>query len=147
MYDMLMGNPPFQSKNDANLHKQILTKRLKMPSYLSKEAHSILKGLMERNTKKRLGTGKNGAQDVKRHPFFKGMKWPNLKNKRIAPPFKPDIKRGMMDTGNFDPELTKQHPVDSPVNSPLLSTSKDALFSGFSYIRSPEMFCPLKVKF
>jgi len=68
LYDMLTGEPPFRSKNEAVLHKKILTERIRLPQYLTSGAHSMIKGLLERNTSKRLGN--KGASEVKLHPFF-----------------------------------------------------------------------------
>lgn len=33
--------------------------------------------------------GMNGAQEIKAHPFFEGIKWKNMKN--IQAPFIPDL--------------------------------------------------------
>jgi hypothetical protein len=51
--------------------------QIQLPRWLSSEAHSLIKTLLERNVSKRLGGGKSsmfvvkGVQALKRHPFFK----------------------------------------------------------------------------
>ena len=46
---------------------------------------------------------------MKSHPFFAGIHWVDLVDKKIKPPFKPVIK-GEDDTSNFDPEFTSEDP-------------------------------------
>lgn len=57
------------------LYHNIQNGPLKLPSYLSEEARSILVQLLNRNPYKRLGAGKKGAAEIKEHPFFKGLDW------------------------------------------------------------------------
>lgn len=51
--------------------------QLQLPRWLSSDAHSLLKSLLERNVTKRLGAGKSsmfvirGVQALKSHSFFK----------------------------------------------------------------------------
>jgi hypothetical protein len=46
--------------------------------------------LLNRNPSKRLGAGPDGAEDIKRHPFFNGIEWSIVREKKLQPP-KPDI--------------------------------------------------------
>ena len=48
-FEMLTGKLPFQSKNEKELHKKIMYEKLSSPSYLTAEAHSLLKGLLEKD--------------------------------------------------------------------------------------------------
>lgn len=46
----------------------------------------------------RLGTGRTGSDDIKGHPFFRGIDWSLLEQKKVEPPFKP-IVVGFADLG------------------------------------------------
>lgn len=45
IYDMLTGKPPFYSKNKHEILKNITSKPVPLPEYLSEDAKSLLKGL------------------------------------------------------------------------------------------------------
>jgi len=145
MYDMLTGNPPWTSPNNGALQKKILTQKLRLPSYLSSEASSLIRQFLNKDAKKRLGSSKNGIRDIKAHPFFKSVPWRKMLNKEIDTPFRPRIEKGIFDVSNFDEKYTKAPPTDSPANSiDCISASQTELFAGFSYVRScsPIPFSP-----
>jgi len=35
--------------------------------------------------------GNNGSEEIKAHPFFGGIDWVKLYNKKYQPPFKPSV--------------------------------------------------------
>jgi serine/threonine protein kinase len=131
LYDMLTGAPPFQHENDAVLVKRIVSGHLPMPKFLTNDAQSLLKGLLQRDIKKRFKVG-----TIKGHPFFKGMNWKKMLNKEVSPPMIPITKKGTYDTSNFDAKFTKTKLTGSAPDSPL-SSSLQLQFQGFSYARSP----------
>lgn len=49
--------------------------------------------LLTRDPTRRLGSGKGDAEEIKRHPFFKDVNWDDVINKRIPPPYFPQIVR------------------------------------------------------
>jgi serine/threonine kinase 32 len=53
-----------------------------------------VKGLLERDPNRRLGyrPGGGGLEDLKAHPWFKGIDWEGLKKKEVVPPFEPDVR-------------------------------------------------------
>jgi len=51
-----------------------------------------------------LGSGVNGALDIKRHPWFQRVDWDAILNKQIRPPFIPKIKNEI-DVSCFDDEF------------------------------------------
>ncbi|XP_031505712.1 uncharacterized protein LOC116267989 [Nymphaea colorata] len=61
IYDMLTGRPPFLSNNKSAMLKNLVTKPVPLPYYLSAEAKSLLNGLFKINPTERLGY-KNGAE-------------------------------------------------------------------------------------
>lgn len=72
------------------MYKKILSEPLRFPSDMSSDARDILKGLLTRDPNQRLGV--NGAEEIKRHPFFaKHVDFKLLLQKKIQPPFKPSV--------------------------------------------------------
>jgi len=51
---------------------------------------------------KRLGCAKNGSDAILAHPFFKGMKWDVVFERRIKPTFLPKVSQDAFDTSAFD---------------------------------------------
>ena len=56
IYEMLCGVPPFYSRSRDALFEKILKQKIKFPNYFSKESIDIIKQLMQRNYKYRLGS-------------------------------------------------------------------------------------------
>jgi len=133
LYDMLNGHPPFRCANDARLYKKILTDKIKLPPYFTGPCCNLIRGLLERDIKKRLT-----VQKIKSHAWFKGINWEATTEKRVRPPIMPIVIEGEFDTSNFDMELTKQTPGDSPASLTSLTNSMQAKFVGFSYVNSFE---------
>lgn len=72
-----------------------------LTAYLSSSSQSLLKGLLTREASKRLGYGAKGSAEIKAHPFFKGINWAALEQRRVPSPFKPTLK-GIDSVENFD---------------------------------------------
>lgn len=75
LYEMLCGRPPHYQKNRRQMLKDIVEKPVQMKSYFSSEAQSLLKSLLERDPKKRLGYSEEDALEIMRHPFFRDINW------------------------------------------------------------------------
>ncbi len=59
------------------------------PDYLSPEAVDIISRLLDVDETTRLGQGETGEDDVKNHPFFRGIDFSLLEQKHVEPPYKP----------------------------------------------------------
>ncbi|KAH9983334.1 Pkinase-domain-containing protein [Russula compacta] len=130
LYEMLVGLPPFYDEITDKMYEKILRDPLLFPDEVSPSARSILTGLLTRDPAQRLGV--NGAEEIKRHPFFEKIDWQRLAQKKIQPPFKPSV-RGPVDVSNFDTVFTAEQPLDSVVEGSQLSQTVQAQFEGFSY--------------
>ncbi|XP_066528117.1 ribosomal protein S6 kinase alpha-1 isoform X3 [Hoplias malabaricus] len=131
MFEMLTGSLPFQGKDRKETMNLILKARLGMPQFLSAEAQSLLRALFKRNPTNRLGSGPDGAEEIKRHAFFSTIDWNKLFRRELKPPFKPAVARPD-DTFYFDSEFTSRTPKDSPGVPP--SAGAHQLFRGFSFV-------------
>ena len=69
---MLTGRPPFLNSNKRAMFKNLMTKPVPIPYYISEEAKSLLQGLFQIKPEDRLGY-KSGAFEIKKHKFFKDI--------------------------------------------------------------------------
>lgn len=133
LFEMLVGIPPFYSENVQEMYEMILYSDLYFPDFVSVEASDLLARLLERNPAKRLGSGPTGVEEIKSHPFFKGINWETFYNKGYPAPFTPSIKSDE-DTSNFDTEFTREAPTLSKKDESMLGESVQKVFKGFSYV-------------
>jgi serum/glucocorticoid-regulated kinase 2 len=128
LYEMLLGQPPFYSKNRETMFQNIISAELRMPEQMKPEVRHVLAQLLTRDPKIRLGSGPN---PVRSHPFFNSVKFDDLLAGRIVPPWTPRVI-GSFDTSQFDNEFTSMNPIVSLPDSSH-HTGIDQIFEGFSF--------------
>ena len=74
MYELATGKPPYDDKDLERLADVICFEDLPLQSYFSREFSNLLLGLTHKLPANRLGA-KNGAAEIKAHPFFKSINW------------------------------------------------------------------------
>ena len=82
LYEMISGTIPFFGNDLRTLYNNIAKKQLLFPEFFSDTIKDLLKKLLEKNPKKRIGV----TEDIKKHKFFKDIEWNELEFKRIKPP-------------------------------------------------------------
>ncbi|KAK9411827.1 Non-specific serine/threonine protein kinase [Crotalus adamanteus] len=107
MYEMMCGRLPFYNQDHEKLFELILMEDIKFPRTLSSDAKSLLSGLLIKDPNKRLGGGPDDAKEIMRHSFFAGINWQDVYDKKLVPPFKPQVT-SETDTRYFDEEFTAQ---------------------------------------
>ncbi|CAH0561310.1 unnamed protein product [Brassicogethes aeneus] len=134
MYEMMCGRLPFYNRDHDVLFALILMEEVKFPRNLSIEARELLKGLLVKDPLKRLGGGPEDAREIMAHPFFRSIDWKDLFNKKIPPPFKPQVLNDT-DTRYFPEEFTGESvELTPPENAaPLGSIQEEPNFSQFSF--------------
>ena len=112
-YEMLLGQSPFRGEDEDEIFDAILEDEPLYPITMPRDAVSILQKvkanfagqmtsidqhlqLLTRDPSRRLGSGKEDAEEIKRQPFFKDVNWEDVLNKRIPPPYFPTIVRVVM---------------------------------------------------
>lgn len=140
---MMYGLPPFYSRDTAEMYDNILHKPLRLRTNISASARHVLEGLLQKDRSKRLGVGENDFEETKNHPFFRSIDWQMLYDKKIDPPYNPNVT-GQLDLRHFDPEFVRE-PVPGSVgksaDSAFLSASvddPDDAFVGFTYVAPME---------
>ncbi|CAH3111374.1 serine/threonine-protein kinase Sgk1-like [Pocillopora verrucosa] len=143
LYEMMYGLPPFYSRDTAEMYDNILHKPLRLRTNISASARNVLEKLLQKDRSKRLGVGENDFEEVKNHPFFQSIDWQLLYDKKIEPPYNPNVT-GQLDLRHFDPEFVRE-PVPGSVgksaDSAFLSASvddPDDAFVGFTYVAPME---------
>uniref|UniRef100_A0A8C5EAQ1 Ribosomal protein S6 kinase n=1 Tax=Gouania willdenowi TaxID=441366 RepID=A0A8C5EAQ1_GOUWI len=140
MFELLTGASPFTLEGERNSQSEVSKRILRcdppFPSMIGHTAQDLLRKLLVKDPHRRLGSGPRGAEDIKAHSFFKGLNWADLAEKKVASPFKPELK-SELDVGNFAEEFTGMEPVYSPASTP---PSTDRLFQGYSFIAPSILF-------
>ena len=136
MFEMMIGYPPFFSESSTETCKKILdwkkTLNIRPEANISKEAEDILRKLIN-DPETRLGA--NGADEIKSHPFFKGIDWNRIKE-TLVPPFIPKLKNNY-DTKYFDEfeEDEPFYPINNDNSKGKKYQKKDMCFVDFTYNR------------
>lgn len=135
LFEMLTGKPPYTG-NREKIQQKIMKEKIKLPAFLSSEAHSLLKALLTKEASKRLGSGPTGGEEIKRHKWFKPINWKKLEARQIQPSFRPEVA-GKHCVANFEKRWTDMPVVVSPAASPNANGNP---FTGFSYVRPAASF-------
>nr|AML76924.1 putative LOV domain-containing protein [Hedera helix] len=80
LYEMLYGRSPFRGKNRQKTFANVLYKDLTFPNSIpvSLAARQLIHALLKRDPESRLGSNA-GSNEIKEHPFFKGINWPLIR--------------------------------------------------------------------
>ncbi|CAN0255479.1 unnamed protein product [Lampetra fluviatilis] len=135
VYEMVVGQPPFEADNEDDLFDSILHDEVAFPMWLSTQAVDILKAFMVKSPARRLGcvAAQGGEAAIRAHPFYRGLDWDALEHRRLPAPFRPRI-RGKRDVANFDGDFTREDPALTPTDPAALLQLPPDEFRGFSFV-------------
>ncbi|KXX74353.1 cAMP-dependent protein kinase catalytic subunit PRKX [Madurella mycetomatis] len=94
IYEFLTGYPPFWHQNPIEIYKQIVEKPVVFPQEppISDAAKDIIRQFCTVDRSRRLGNISGGAAKVKAHPFFAGVDWDAMRQKRHRGPIIPPVR-------------------------------------------------------
>eukprot|EP01135_Chromosphaera_perkinsii_P002559 Nk52_evm75s224 gene=Nk52_evmTU75s224 len=100
-YEMLAGYPPFFDDNPFGIYEKILAGKLHFPPHFDVAAKEFVKKLLTADVTKRLGNLKGGADDIKKHKWFKGVDFDVVVKSQVHAPIVPEVAH-KGDTRNFE---------------------------------------------
>jgi len=112
IYEMLASTPPFYDEDPMKIYAKIMTTDMNFPPHFSKPAVSLIKKLLNHKPTRRLGVVKGGSRKIKDHPWFEGLDWEKLFQKKEKAPIVPQIKNNC-DLSNFD-DIQDEEPEHIP---------------------------------
>ena len=133
VFNMLTGTSPFYNENVNKMYKMIINDDIDFPSFVSPVAKQFISKLLEKDPDRRLGSGEFGFETIKNHPFFEGLNWDDLLNKRIAPEWIPEDKceeNEIITECNF----TNNDTIITFEDSSLIDKKTQDEFVGFSFV-------------
>ncbi|XP_058570320.1 cAMP-dependent protein kinase catalytic subunit PRKX [Neofelis nebulosa] len=101
IFEMHSGFPPFFDDNPFGIYQKILAGKIDFPRHLDFSVKDLIKKLLVVDRTRRLGNMKNGAEDVKRHRWFRTVDWEAVPQRKLKPPIVPKLC-GEGDTSNFE---------------------------------------------
>ncbi|KAL0234643.1 hypothetical protein PCE1_001679 [Barthelona sp. PCE] len=111
IFEMLVGYPPFCDENPFLTSQKIMNGKIWWARHVSPTARDLIKRLLARDRTRRFGNLRGGAEDIKRHRFFRAIDWNALFHRRIPSPLVPPTAHEG-DTSHFDNYAEEEEEVD-----------------------------------
>lgn len=125
IFEMLAGYPPFFDDNPFGIYEKILSGKIDWPRQIEPLTKDLIKKLLVQDRTKRLGNMKNGAEDIKRHRWFKNIDWEDVFYKKIKPPIVPNVSY------DGDPRNYDDYPETDFRKVPPVTDREQRLFDDF----------------
>uniref|UniRef100_A0A803U130 non-specific serine/threonine protein kinase n=1 Tax=Anolis carolinensis TaxID=28377 RepID=A0A803U130_ANOCA len=132
LYEMLVGDTPFYADSLVGTYSKIMNHKnsLSFPddNDISKDAKNLICGFL---TDREVRLGRNGVEEIKRHPFFKNDQWSWENLRDTVAPVVPDLSSDI-DTSNFD-DLEEDKGEEETFPIPKAFVGNQLPFVGFTY--------------
>ncbi|XP_048867907.1 rho-associated protein kinase 1 isoform X1 [Brienomyrus brachyistius] len=138
LYEMLVGDTPFYADSLVGTYSKIMNHKnaLVFPedSEISKDAKNLICAFL---TDREVRLGRNGVDEIKRHPFFKNDQWTWENIRETAAPVVPELSSDI-DTSNFD-DIEEDRGEEETFPVPKAFVGNQLPFVGFTYYSSHQL--------
>lgn len=88
VFELLVGAPPFEARSEDphNTFRRIVSGRFYLPPHVLEKAADLMHRLLVVDPAQRLGSGIEGAGEIRRHEWFADLDWPTLEAGELLPP-------------------------------------------------------------
>uniref|UniRef100_A0A8D3CHS5 Rho-associated protein kinase 1 n=1 Tax=Scophthalmus maximus TaxID=52904 RepID=A0A8D3CHS5_SCOMX len=132
LYEMLVGDTPFYADSLVGTYSKIMNHKnaLTFPedSDISNDAKNLICAFL---TDREVRLGRNGVDEIKRHPFFKNDQWTWEVVRETAAPVVPELSSDV-DTSNFD-DIEEDRGEEETFPIPKAFVGNQLPFVGFTY--------------
>jgi len=142
MHEMLAGFPPYYDQDQFKIYQQILGPKKEFPKHFEPHAVELIGKLLTKERKARIGSSKNGAEDIKKHKWYRGLNWAALYNRTMSVPSEASasalcetqgpkqllLPKTGVEASNF--ENFEEYPLSADESGPTLDAEKEALHFG-----------------
>uniref|UniRef100_A0A8D3D950 Rho-associated protein kinase 2 n=1 Tax=Scophthalmus maximus TaxID=52904 RepID=A0A8D3D950_SCOMX len=144
IFEMLVGDTPFYADSLVGTYSKIMDHKnsLNFPDDvdISKDAKNIICAFL---TDREVRLGRNGVEEIKRHPFFKNDQWTFDTIRDTVAPVVPELSSDI-DTSNFDEIEDDKGDVET-FPTPKAFVGNQLPFVGFTYFKEDQYgsFCTI----
>uniref|UniRef100_A0AAQ6AE13 Rho-associated protein kinase 2 n=1 Tax=Amphiprion ocellaris TaxID=80972 RepID=A0AAQ6AE13_AMPOC len=137
IFEMLVGDTPFYADSLVGTYSKIMDHKnsLNFPDdvEISKDAKNIICAFL---TDREVRLGRNGVEEIKRHPFFKNDQWTFDTIRDTVAPVVPELSSDI-DTSNFDEIEDDKGDVET-FPTPKAFVGNQLPFVGFTYFKEDQ---------
>uniref|UniRef100_A0A3Q1I6E4 Rho-associated protein kinase n=1 Tax=Anabas testudineus TaxID=64144 RepID=A0A3Q1I6E4_ANATE len=138
IFEMLVGDTPFYADSLVGTYSKIMDHKnsLNFPDdvEISENAKNIICAFL---TDREVRLGRNGVEEIKRHPFFKNDQWTFDTIRDTAAPVVPELSSDI-DTSNFDEIEDDKGDVET-FPTPKAFVGNQLPFVGFTYFKEDQL--------
>ncbi|XP_068573792.1 rho-associated protein kinase 2 isoform X2 [Cebidichthys violaceus] len=138
IFEMLVGDTPFYADSLVGTYSKIMDHKnsLNFPDdvEISKDAKNIICAFL---TDREVRLGRNGVEEIKRHPFFKNDQWTFDTIRDTVAPVVPELSSDI-DTSNFDEIEDDKGDVET-FPKPKAFVGNQLPFVGFTYFKEDQL--------
>ncbi|XP_054652802.1 rho-associated protein kinase 2 isoform X3 [Dunckerocampus dactyliophorus] len=138
IFEMLVGDTPFYADSLVGTYSKIMDHKnsLNFPDdvEISKDAKNIICAFL---TDREVRLGRNGVDEIKRHPFFRNDQWTFDTIRDTVAPVVPELSSDI-DTSNFDEIEDDKGDVET-FPTPKAFVGNQLPFVGFTYFKEDQL--------
>jgi len=110
LFIMCSGRSPFDAPDVTQIYKNIVRgfSKVAFPETFPSDLTDVIKSLCRKKPEERVTMQKGGVDNLKTMPFFTALNWEELAERKIDPPFRPEITEELQ----FTKELSRSCEFD-----------------------------------